>query len=57
MRIASKIALSFSNGVEGMKQYNSCDRRALPEVCFTIEEQIAEGNAIVTRFTWENLQG
>jgi len=39
------------HGVEGMKQYISRDRTAFPDVCFTIEEQIAEGNAAVTRFT------
>lgn len=42
---------SSIHGVEGMKQYNSRCRAAFADVSFAIEDQIAEGNLVVTRFT------
>jgi steroid delta-isomerase-like uncharacterized protein len=38
-------------GPEGMKQYMSMYRSAYPDTNFTIEDQIAEGNEMVTRWT------
>ncbi|HJQ29459.1 MAG TPA: ester cyclase [Rubrobacter sp.] len=38
-------------GTEGMKQYVSMYRAAYPDTHFTIEDQIAEGDHVVTRWT------
>jgi steroid delta-isomerase-like uncharacterized protein len=38
-------------GPEGMKQYVSMYRGAYPDTHFTIEDQIAEGDEVVTRWT------
>ena len=40
-------------GPEGMKQYVSMYRAAYPDTHFTIEDQIAEGDEVVTRWTGE----
>jgi steroid delta-isomerase-like uncharacterized protein len=39
-------------GLEGLKQWLSMYLAAFPDVHWTIEEQIAEGDKVVTRFTW-----
>ena len=38
-------------GVEGAKQFASMYLRAFPDLRFTIEEQVAEGDKVVTRWT------
>jgi steroid delta-isomerase-like uncharacterized protein len=38
-------------GPEGMKQYVSMYRGAYPDTRFTVEDQIAEGDEVVTRWT------
>lgn len=38
-------------GPEGMKRYVSMYRAAYPDTRFTIEDQIAEGDEVVTRWT------
>ena len=37
---------------EGTKQFVTVYRNAYPDVHFTVEEQIAEGDKVVTRWTW-----
>jgi steroid delta-isomerase-like uncharacterized protein len=39
------------NGPEGSKQFVTVYRNAFPDVHFTIDEQIAEGDKVVTRWT------
>jgi steroid delta-isomerase-like uncharacterized protein len=39
------------DGPEGMRQYVSYYRNAFPDTHFTIDEQIAEGDRVVTRWT------
>jgi steroid delta-isomerase-like uncharacterized protein len=39
------------SGPEGMKRYVSMYRAAYPDTHFTIEDQIAEGDEVVTRWT------
>src|SRR5215216_1498994 len=39
------------NGPEGTKQLVTVYRNAFPDVHFTIEEQIAEGDKVVTRWS------
>ena len=39
------------NGPEGTKQFVTVYRNAFPDVDFTINEQIAEGDKVVTRWT------
>ena len=39
------------NGPEGSKQFVTAYRNAFPDVHFTIDEQIAEGDKVVTRWT------
>ena len=39
------------SGPEGMKRYVSMYRAAYPDTHFTIEDQIAEGDNVVTRWT------
>ena len=39
------------NGPEGAKQFVNVYRNAFPDVHFTIDEQIAEGDKVVTRWT------
>jgi len=38
-------------GPEGMKRYMSMYRAAYPDTSFTIEDQVAEGGKVVTRWT------
>jgi steroid delta-isomerase-like uncharacterized protein len=38
-------------GIEAMKQYITMYRTAYPDTHFTIEDQIAEGDRVVTRWT------
>ena len=38
-------------GPEGIKQFVSMNRSAFPDLQFTIEDQIAEGDKVVTRWT------
>ena len=44
------------NGPEGMKQFVSYYRKAFPDTHFTIDEQIAEGDRVVTRWTAQGTQ-
>ena len=39
------------NGPEGSKQFVTTYRNAFPDVRFTIDDQIAEGDKVVTRWT------
>jgi len=38
------------HGIEGFKQYIERDRKSFPDVHFTIEDEVAEGDKVVTRF-------
>ena len=38
-------------GVEAVKQFASMYLRAFPDLNFTLEEQLAEGDKVVTRWT------
>ena len=38
-------------GREGLKQFVAAVRTAFPDLHFTVEDQIAEGDKVVTRFT------
>ncbi len=40
-----------THGPEGVKRYFGMLRRAFPDIHFTIEDQIAEGNRVATRWT------
>jgi steroid delta-isomerase-like uncharacterized protein len=53
---ANDVAVAHGLGVElppgeGFKQFVSIYRSAFPDVHFTIEDQIAEGDKVVTRWT------
>ena len=39
-------------GVEGLKDVLRSMRTAFPDIVFTIEEQISEGDKVVSRFVW-----
>ncbi|WP_367873085.1 ester cyclase [Luteolibacter sp. Populi] len=39
-------------GIEGLKEMLTGYRAAFPDVRWTIDEQVAEGDKVVTRFTW-----
>jgi steroid delta-isomerase-like uncharacterized protein len=39
------------HGAEGIKQFYATLRAAFPDIHFTIEDQIAEGDRVVTRWT------
>ena len=41
----------YGSGAEGLKQLISSSRAWLPEAQITIEDQIAEGDKVVTRYT------
>ncbi len=45
-------AVGEVRGTEGLKQYVSMYRTAFPDVQLTIEDMIAEGDKVVTRFTF-----
>lgn len=40
-----------THGPEGYKQFYAMLRRAFPDIHFTVEDQIAEGDRVVTRWT------
>jgi steroid delta-isomerase-like uncharacterized protein len=40
-----------ANGPEGERQYVAMLRAAFPDIHFTVEDQIAEGDKVVTRWT------
>ncbi|MGH2986921.1 MAG: ester cyclase [Solirubrobacterales bacterium] len=40
-----------TRGTEGYRQYYAALRTAFPDIHFTIEDQIAEGDKVVTRWT------
>lgn len=44
------------DGPEGIKQVISMFRAAFPDLHFTIEDQIAEGDKVVTRYTFSGTQ-
>ena len=48
-------AVGEVRGTEGLKQYVSMYRTAFPDVQLTIEDQIAEGDKVVTRFTFTGI--
>jgi predicted ester cyclase len=39
-------------GLHGLKEILTCIRRAFPDLQWRVEEQIAEGNKVLTRFIW-----
>ncbi len=39
--------------LEGLKQFVTAVRGSFPDIHFTIDDQIAEGDKVVTRFTWQ----
>ena len=39
-------------GLEGLKDVLRGNRAGFPDLCFSVEEQIAEGDKVVTRFEW-----
>jgi len=43
-------------GPEGIKQYVSMYRSAYPDTRFTVEDQISEGDRVVTRWTGQGTQ-
>ncbi len=43
-------------GIEGLKQVLISFRNAFPDIHWTVEEQIAEGEKVVTRFSWTGTQ-
>ena len=49
--VAHGLGVKLSPGPEGFKQFVSIYRSAFPDVHFTIEDQIAEGDRVVTRWT------
>src|SRR5580704_18758764 len=44
-------------GVEGLKDVLRMMRAGFPDIHWTIEEQIEEGDKVVTRFTWTGTHG
>ena len=42
--------ITIIHGIEGFKHYIERDRTAFPDVHFTIEDQVVEGDKVVTRF-------
>ena len=49
--VAHGLGLELPPGPEGFKQFVSIYLSAFPDVHFTIEDQIAEGDRVVTRWT------
>ncbi len=43
----------YSSGLEGVKQFFTDFRRAFPDLHYTIEDVVAEGDEVVTRSYWE----
>lgn len=43
-------------GPEGAKQHLTVTRAAFPDLSWTIEEMLAEGDAVVTRYTYSGTQ-
>ena len=41
------------SGIEGVKQFVTVFRTAFPDFHFTIEDQLAEGDKVVTRSYWQ----
>jgi predicted ester cyclase len=39
-------------GIEGLKDVVRAMRVAFPDMCWHIEEQLTEGNRVLTRFEW-----
>ncbi len=46
-----QLITSGDTGLDGYRQYVMSTRSAFPDVHFTIEDQIAEGDRVVTRYT------
>ena len=44
-------------GVEGLKDVLRMLRTAFPDIHWTVEEQVEEGDKVVTRFTWTGTHG
>jgi len=42
-------------GLDGLKETLSRIRRAFPDLKWSVEEQIAEGNRVLTRFIWSGM--
>ena len=47
----SSLSETDTRGTEGYRQYHVALRAAFPDIHFTIEDQIAEGDRVVTRWT------
>ncbi len=43
----------YSKGLEGVKQFFDDFRHAFPDLHYTIEDEIEEGDKVVTRARWE----
>jgi len=39
-------------GVDGLKEVLTAIRRAFPDIRWSVEEQVAEGEKVLTRFVW-----
>jgi steroid delta-isomerase-like uncharacterized protein len=48
-------APAFPSGVEGVKQFFTMFRGAFPDLGYTIEDMIAEGDMVVTRNHWQGM--
>lgn len=49
---APSYQLRATGGIAELKQEMVAMRRSFPDMSFTIEEMIAEGDAVVSRWTW-----
>ena len=49
--VAHGLGVELPPGPEGFKQFVSIYRTAFPDVQFTVEDQIAEGDTVTTRWT------
>jgi steroid delta-isomerase-like uncharacterized protein len=47
----SSLAEGETHGPEGYWQYFNAQRQAFPDIHYTVEDQITEGNRVVTRWT------
>src|SRR4051794_15342045 len=49
--ISHGLGVAVPPGIEGLKQFITLYRTAYPDTHFTIEDQLAEGDKVVTRWT------
>jgi steroid delta-isomerase-like uncharacterized protein len=52
----SSVPEKETHGPEGVRQFYMALREAFPDIHFTIEDQVAEGDRVVTRWTAEATQ-